>query len=185
VESLEKGPAPSALEAVKRTLSTSFSIISSILSPPTAPREFRELGGRCHEYFRERGRLILLLSLLLTMLPLIALILLSLELKPVIALASLIPAITPSMIAGASAVILYRSRDMNAALYSARRVYGMLPWTIVGVVISGLIMFGMGYMAISILLAPEIIMTIIAYLRLFNSLEWKEIKDEVDCFTWK
>jgi len=185
VESLEKGPAPSALEAVKRTLSTSFSIISSILSPPTAPREFRELGGRCHEYFKERGMLILLLSLLLTMLPFIALILLSLELKPVIAFASLVPAITPSMIAGASAVILYRSRDMNAALYSARRVYGMLPWIIVGVVISGLIMFGMGYMAIVILLAPEIIMTIIAYLRLFNSLEWKEIKDEVDWFTWK
>ena len=46
-------------------------------------------------------------------------------------------------------------------------------------------MFGMGYVAISILLAPEIIMTIIIYLRMFNSLEWKEIKDEVDWFTWK
>jgi len=185
VESLEKGPAPSALEAVKRTLSTSFSIISSILSPPTAPREFRELGGRCHEYFRERRWFILLLSLLLTILPFIALILLSLELKPVIALASLIPAITPSMIAGVSSAILYRSRDMNTSLYSARRVYGMLPWIIVGVVISGLIVFGMRYMAIAISLIPEIIMTIIAYLRLFNSLEWREIKDEVDWFTWK
>ena len=40
-------------------------------------------------------------------------------------------------------------------------------------------------MAIVILLVPEIIMTIIAYLRLFNSLEWEEIKDEVDWFTWK
>ena len=61
----------------------------------------------------------------------------------------------------------------------------MLPWIIVGVVISGLIMFGMGYMAIAISLIPEAIMTIIAYLRLFNSLEWREIKDEVDWFTWK
>jgi len=181
VESLEKGPAPSALETVKRTLSTSFSIISSILSPPTAPKEFRELGGQCHEYFRERGKLILLL----TILPLIALVLLSLELKPVIALASVVPAITPSMIAGVSAAILYRSRDVNTALYSARRVYGMLPWIIVGVAVSGLIMFGMGYVIISILLTPEIIMTIVAYLRLFNSLEWKEVKDEVDWFTWK
>ena len=119
------------------------------------------------------------------MLPLIALILLSLELKPLIAFASLVPAITPSMMAGISAIILYRSRDMNTALYSARRVYGMLPWIIVGVVVSGLIVFGMGYVVISILLAPEIIMTIIAYLRLFNGLEWKEIKDEVDWFTWK
>ena len=46
-------------------------------------------------------------------------------------------------------------------------------------------MFGMGYMAIAILLAPEIVMTIVAHLRLFNSLEWKEIKDEVDWFMWK
>ena len=61
----------------------------------------------------------------------------------------------------------------------------MLPWIIIGVVISGLIMFGMGYVAISISLAPEIIMTIIAYLKLFNILEWKEIKDEVNWFTWK
>jgi len=126
LDSLEEAVASSALEAVKRTLSTSFSIISSTLSPPAAPERFRELGGRCREYFGERRRLILLLSLLLTILPFIALILLSLELKPVIAFASLIPTITPSMIAGISAAILYRSRDMNTALYSARRVYGML-----------------------------------------------------------
>ena len=185
LDSLEEAVASSALEAVKRTLSTSFSIISSTLSPPAAPERFRELGGRCREYFRERRRLILLLSLLLTILPFIALILLSLELKPVIAFASLIPTITPSMVAGVSAAILYRSRDMNTALYSARRVYGTLPWIIVGVVISGLIMFGMGCMAIAISLAPEIIMTIITYLRLFNTSEWKEIKDEIDWFIWR
>ena len=185
LESLEEGPALSALEAVKRTLSTSFSIISSTLSPPTAPERFRELGGRCCEYFRERRRLILLLSLLLTILPFIALIFLSLELRPAIAFASLIPTIIPSMVAGVSAAILYRSRDMNTALYSARRVYGMLPWIIVGGVISGLITFGMGYMAIAISPTPEIIMTIIAYLRLFNTSKWKEIKDEIDWFTWR
>ena len=185
LDSLEEGPASSALEAVKRTLSTSFSIISSILSPPTAPREFRELGGRCCEYFRERRRLLVLLSLLLTILPFIALILLSLKLKPVIALASLIPSIVPSMIAGISGMILYGPRDMNTALYSARRVYGMLPWIIIGVVISGLIISGMGCTVIAISLTPEIIMVIIAYLRLFNIMEWRRIKDEIDWFMWR
>ena len=184
VESLESGPASSALEAVKRTLSTSFSIISSTLSPSTAPERFRVLGDRCHESFRERRKFILILSLILTMLPFIALILLSLKLKPVIALASLIPTIAPSMTAGISGMILYGPRDMNTALYSARRVYGMLPWIIIGVIISGLIISGMGCMAIAISLTPEVIMVIIAYRRLFNIIEWKRVKDEIDWFMW-
>jgi len=43
----------------------------------------------------------------------------------------------------------------------------------------------MGYVAIAISPTPEIIMTIIAYLRVFNISEWKEIKDEIDWFTWR
>jgi len=61
----------------------------------------------------------------------------------------------------------------------------MLPWIIIGVVISGLIISGMGCMAIAISLTPEIIMVIIAYLRLFNVIEWKRIKDEIDWFMWR
>ena len=61
----------------------------------------------------------------------------------------------------------------------------MLPWIIIGVVISGLIISGMGYMAIAISLTLEIIMVIIAYLRLFNVIEWKRIKDEIDWFMWR
>ena len=143
------------------------------------------LGDRCHEYFRERRKFILILSLILTILPFIALILLSFKLKPVIALASLIPTIAPSMIAGISGMILYGPRDTNTALYSARRVYGMLPWITIGVIISGLIISGMGCMAIAISLTPEVIIVIIAYRRLFNIVEWKRVKDEIDWFMWR
>ena len=185
MDSLEKGPASSALEAVKRTLSISFSIISSILSSPTAPRRFRELGARCYEYFNGRKNLTLFLSLFLIILPCISLILLSLELRFAIALASLISTIIPSMIAGISGMIMYGSRDMNTALCSARRVYGLLPWIIVGTVISGLIIFSIGYTVAIALLISEILMTIIIYRRLFNILEWKRIKDEIDWFRWE
>ena len=185
MDSLEKGPASSALEAVKRTLSISFSIISLILSSPPAPIRFRELGARCYEYFKERKNLSLLLSLFLIILPCISLILLSLELRFAIALASLISTIIPSMIAGISGMTMYRSRDMNTALYSARRVYGLLPWIIVGTVISGLIIFSIGYTVAIALLIPGILMTIIIYRRLFNILEWKRIKDEIDWFRWE
>jgi len=185
MDSLEKGPASSALEAVKRTLDTSFSIISSILSSPTAPRRFRELGDRCYEHFKGRKNLTLFLSLSLIILPCINLILLSLKLSFAIALASLIFIIIPSMIAGISGMIMYRSRDMNTALYSARRAYGSLPWIIIGTVISGLIIFSIGHTVAIALLIPGILMTIIIYYRLFKISEWKRIKDEIDWFKWE
>ena len=112
-------------------------------------------------------------------------ILLSLELRFAIALASLIFIIIPSMIAGISGMIMYRSRDMNTALYSARRAYGSLPWIIVGTVISGLIIFSIGHMVGITLLIPEILMTVIIYRRLFKISEWKGIKDEIDWFKWE
>ena len=80
---------------------------------------------------------------------------------------------------------MYRSRDMNTALCSARRVYGALPWIIIGTVISGLIIFSIGHTVVLTSLIPEIPMTIIIYHRLFNILEWKRIKDEIDWFKWE
>jgi len=91
------------------------------------------------------------------------LILLSLELRFAVALASLIFIIIPSMIAGISGMIMYGSRDMNTALYSARRAYGSLPWIIIGTVISGLIIFSIGHTVVLTSLIPEIPMTIIIY----------------------
>ena len=185
MESLEKGPASSALEAVKRTLATSFSIISSTLSSPIVPERFRELGGRCYEHFKERKNFVLFLSLFLIILPCVSLILLSLGLKFFTAFASMIFIIIPSMIAGISGAIMYRSRDMNTALYSACRVYESLPWIIIGAIISGLIIFSIGCMVAIISLIPEIIMTITIYRGLFNISEWKRIKDEIDWFKWE
>jgi len=184
-------PAENAVQAILNTLTISFGVISSIFSSHKAPEKFLRIGKKYYNHLKTNKGSLFILSVLFIVFPILDVGFLSFQLGADLiamietSLISLGWFLIPSWVMGLSGMIMFKSNDLNRCLYSARRMYKWMKGLIIGVIVSGIILF-------SINLIPLCLMTIITggsllltnYFKFFRLEEWRRIKDEIDWFKW-
>ena len=184
-------PTINSFQAVKNSLTLSYSVVSSIFSPHEAPKSFLNIGKKCYSHFKDKKNILLFLSFILIAFPILDSTFFAFEINEdwVTKVGNLVISLgwflIPSWVMGVSGIIIIKSNELNQCLYSAQRMYKWLKGFICGTIISGIILYGSGFIffcLITVIVGVSI--TGISYFQFFCLKEWQEIKDEIDWFKW-